>query len=381
MLIRPRIVCLYRFSRFFNVDLCRKGFCVFLVHQAGERDINIFRVAHVFCAVGVRQFERLGEEVQLLCGVRLHAWKVEILKDVEDLDHDGATRGRRRGREDLIAAVGAFDRLGDLDLIICEVLHGHQAVILVVRGNDRLGQRAFVETVCALLRNQLKGAGVVRVLEDLTDAVGQPVFAEEGCAKLRIFHHLVKRIHHVVCEGRGNRNALARQINGRLEHLLTGHGAVVLEDVEHTGNLSRNTDRLAALHHLVADNLTVIPHHPHIRGGCCRGALTEINKLGFAGLREVEGHKPAATDAGRVRLNQAECKRCCNRRVDRVAALFDDLASDLGSLIFTGGDDALFAGRVTPGAQGLSVLVKQDEIVQRGIRRLLRHFFLCGFRF
>ena len=113
-----------------------------------------------------------------------HRRDVEALEDVQHLEGDDALRaGRHLVHVD--AAVAGADGLDPVGGVVGQILRGEEAVARLHVGGDGLRDRAGVERVLAVARDEFQAAGQARVGEDLAHhrrrAVGQ-----EGAGRGRI---------------------------------------------------------------------------------------------------------------------------------------------------------------------------------------------------
>src|SRR5258707_5582759 len=89
--------------------------------------------------------------------------------EFHDVEHgkSGDALGIRRSLVDAPAVIRSGNGLYPLGLAISEVSFGEKAIVLVREPDNGISDRAAVESVGAVLRNQAKAVGKVGVVEDL----------------------------------------------------------------------------------------------------------------------------------------------------------------------------------------------------------------------
>ena len=200
MLVHPGIIGEYIGHGSVHVNFSGQLGGIVLVSQAIHGHVNILGIAHVLAPVGVGHGEGGANQVLLLGGVMLHRGDVEVLQDVQDLQDDGAAGGGGGRGVDVIATVGAVDRLHDLHLVVSQVLHGQQSAVFLDGLHHSLSDLALVEHIGAVLGDQAQGLGVVLVDKGVPHIVGQKYtvnILQENLAALRVKHQLVIGVVHV----------------------------------------------------------------------------------------------------------------------------------------------------------------------------------------
>ena len=85
----------------------------------------------------------------------------KAFENIEDLDDVRAARGRRRHRDDLMAAIGSAHRLALDRAVIGEVVEGHPSAVLAHRRDDLFGDRPLVEAIRPLRRDAVERRGEI----------------------------------------------------------------------------------------------------------------------------------------------------------------------------------------------------------------------------
>ena len=205
----------------------------------------------------------------------------------------------------------------------------------------------LVEAVRAARLDLLQRPDEVGVLEDVAGLIGRAVLLEIelGRRAARVLGHL--RL------ARGERDglvvahddALARQVDGRLDELRPGQLAEPLVGFIEAGDRSRHRDALER-QHLVAVNL---PSGPSRRSGVTRQRRLAVvlDRRRRLVLGVVDQHVAAAADVAGARQGQRLGDRHRHRRVDGVAALAQDFRPDArGDLVLRHHHAAPADGRV-----------------------------------
>ena len=190
----------------------------------------------------------------------------------------------------------------------------------------------FVEFVAAVLRNSFQSACQIGVLEDLAclwRSVGEPCRARIGEIELvrPPFKGAQIAIKIVPDDGR-NRMAFARVLDRRRQHVSHRHFAKTFMHGEPAidrpwdRNRQRSDSRDASLVAWQFGN-QIVQRLVH------RAATRAVDAVQLIGLRVVYNRKQIAAYAVAGRLHQAE--RCVGRdcRINRVAAVLEDIERDL----------------------------------------------------
>ena len=116
---------------------------VILRGQLRHRHVHAIGIAKEPGAVGIRALHGLDHQEDLL-RVRL-AGEIVAFEDVEHFDQGNAAGGRRRHRNEIVAAVGAAHRRAFDGAIVFQILRGHHAARRLHGGRELLRDGAFVE--------------------------------------------------------------------------------------------------------------------------------------------------------------------------------------------------------------------------------------------
>ncbi len=147
--------------------------------RLGGREV---RIAVVEVAVGVREVHRLVQRVDVAGAVVAEGLDVELLEDVQRLEHDRALHPVRQ-LVDLDPLVVGADRLLDVDLPAVQILHRDQPALLPGAAHELLGDVAAIEAVVRRVDRFFAGlAGSQRIalsLDELAQRGGEVRLAED----------------------------------------------------------------------------------------------------------------------------------------------------------------------------------------------------------
>ena len=195
-------------------------FCgVVFAGQPGQGHLHKVGVAKVFGPVGVGQFHGLGHVVQGVGRVVPPFANREVLKNIQDLNDVGATRGGRRHRKDIVSPVVALHRLADCGLIVCQIVQGDQAIAALHLFHDQPGGFALVKALDTLVSNTLKGGGQLRLPEDFSGLRCGAIFLIEGIAGGGPALQAIPCLFQPLGKPVWNHKAIPGQANGRRQGL------------------------------------------------------------------------------------------------------------------------------------------------------------------
>ena len=117
-----------------------------LLRREMGRDLRERGIAEVAGAIVVGAAHRLGHEVQRLRREAIVLLQVEGFEDVEHLHQAGAAGTWRRRAVDVVAAIGAVDRLALDGLVVGEVVGGDQPAARFHLGDELVGDLALCRT-------------------------------------------------------------------------------------------------------------------------------------------------------------------------------------------------------------------------------------------
>ena len=159
-----------------GVDRRAQRFRVRLIDQTRNRNFHEIRIAHVLRAIGERASHGLGHQVITIGRACFELLQVEAFEDVEHLDQHGATRRRRRHRDNLVTTIVTTHGRALLCDVTTQVFHRHQAVVAFHVGNDQAGRLAFVKLIWTNALETLESRGKLRLTEELALFVELPAF-------------------------------------------------------------------------------------------------------------------------------------------------------------------------------------------------------------
>ena len=164
---------------------------------------------------------------------------IEVFKNVEDLHDVNAPGRRRRHGEDLVPAVGAANRLALHRPVVRQIRFGDEPAVLLHLLCNLVGNRPFVESVRTVLRNQLQAFGEVLLHQLIALLQRFTVFPEDGLAVFVIRNDFAAIGLEIVRQRIVYHKAVARQLDGRLHHLVQRHRAVFFQRQREARNGAR----------------------------------------------------------------------------------------------------------------------------------------------
>ena len=160
-------------------------------------------------AVGISALHRLDQQMKLLRLIGMR--QIVAFENVEHLDQFDAARGRRRHRDDVVAAIGAAHRRALDGAVTVEIVGRHYAAGGLHGGGDFVRDRPLVEGARALARDRLERVGEIALDQAVAGGHRTAVGLEEDFRRRRPARQprpLVRqRLRPVVGEG----DAVARQ--------------------------------------------------------------------------------------------------------------------------------------------------------------------------
>lgn len=113
-----------------------------------RRDFHAARIGDIAVQVGERQLHGLDLQMLRLHRIDRHVGQVEALADAQR-DQRGDALPVGRDLVQLVAAVGAGNRLDPLGAVIAQIVQRHGAAAFLAERGDALGQLALVEVASA----------------------------------------------------------------------------------------------------------------------------------------------------------------------------------------------------------------------------------------
>ena len=332
-----RITGLHRLHRLFHVD--RGGQCasVGLVGQAGERHFHEVGISHVLGTVSKHQFHRFTPQVQRCRRAVAQLGDIEVLKDIEQLNHMRPARTGRRGREDGVAAIRAGNRLAHFRLIAGKVSLSQDTAGGLGCGDDLLCQFAFIEAIFAALGNEFKRFCQIGILDRIANFVRQATLGINLCSG-REFVDLGQFVGDDLGQIDTDRNTLVRPVDRRLHDLRPAQffRTVFFQTVKQAGDFAGHTGGQTTDHVGRINDFSVGADFVHIGARRRRCAFTEIDDHRFFHIGQFDGHEATTAQAGSIGFEHTEGKCRGNRGINRIAALLENIHPDLRGLRFGG---------------------------------------------
>ena len=273
--------------------------------------------------VGVRELLRLDHRVQGARRVVAVLGERKGLHDVEHLERRDALAVRRQ----LVDRPTVIRRRNRVDPLAVEAGHirgGHRAAVTRERRENLLGDLALVECVASLGRDLFVCPRQVGVLEDLADrgyvAVDQVGLRGRGVGLQRLFAVFPKHANHFPdCE------ALLGVRDGGREDVGEFHPAEFREELVPAVHRSRDRHRVDAVLRHRGDSL----RSQVVRCQAGGRPAGRVESVEFPGLGFVHDREEVAAHAVVHRRDEAHHRVGRDRRIDRVAAMFEDRGTDL----------------------------------------------------
>ena len=303
--------------RAIRVDAGPQPVRIGLGRQAGDRHRRVeVGVAEVTGAIREAAAHRLRHAVHVERRAVARRREVVALEHVEHLDEGDAAGARGRHRDDLVAAVGAPDRLADPRLVGGQIGLRDQSAVRLHLACDERRRGPPVEAVRPLLRDALQRLGQIGLAQALARLEG-PAAVREHRERRRVAGHPRQNA------GQGGRarvrqrEPVAGQRDSRLHQAPPRQPAVVRPGAMEPRDRARHADRNMAV--VVARRVVGAPDQEHLRRRGGGGGLAEVVG-GRRPVRRAVDEKPAAADVAGGRQGHREREGRRDRRVDRGAA-------------------------------------------------------------
>jgi hypothetical protein len=157
----------------------------------------------------------------------------------------------------------------------------------------------------------------------------------EVAIEIRLAAKLFRRIDAALCELLVDNEAVARIVDCRREHLFPLKLAETPLRLPQTLDRTRHADRAVAVQAHAGHDLARLVEI-HVAGGGERRALAIVEEIRLTA--RIDRHEPAAADVARLGIRDGQRERDCDRGVDRIAALFEDLFRGVRAVLVGDGD-------------------------------------------
>ena len=283
---------------------------VFLGQQPGHGHLHPLRVRHVRLAVGKGQPLGLHHDVDAFGSVAAQVAQIKALGEAQLLQQHMAA-GIRRRLVDAMAAISSGDGVRPADVLVGQILHRYQALLLLAEPDNLLSDISLVEDALALAGDALERAGQVLLVEHLA---GADRSAAAGVDRRRRGEHTQNR---VLCDVPSQQvrhgEAVGRQVDGRREHVRQRQRAVALVHRRPPSKQRRHGRREDALH---GDARGLVA----LQRGCVGGRAGGVDDLQGVVRLGVDHDEAVAADARHERLHDAHRRSDGQRGVDGIAA-------------------------------------------------------------
>ncbi len=331
----------FRDARLGRVDRGTNLGGVIFREQAIERVLDEVGVAERAVAIDVGMAHRLDLVVHGLRRTKAQLFQRIALEHVQDLANDHTARARRRRRDDAVAAVVAFDRLEFAGLVLVEISLREDAFAGLTRGHDRGTHRPFVEPGLALVGDGLQRLREIS-LDDLLAGLKGFAVVEKDRGRGRVFAKVFGRGGEHVDVALVEREAVSRVLDRRCHHHGAFHRAVFGERVFEARDRARYTDRKLPRGAQALDDVAVFVE-VHVGSGGERRLFAKVEKS-LAAIGELDRHETPAAEVARRGVDDRQCVADRDRRIDRVATVFEHIDTHVGRKVLRGHHHAVLSG-------------------------------------
>ena len=255
--------------------------------------------------------------------------QIVAFEDVEHLDQRDAAGGGRRHRDDVIAAISPAHRLALDRAIVFQIVRRHHAAGRLHRGGELFRDRAFVKRARSVFGDRSitcrRGpAAPARSPVAEHAAVGFQKNLGRGRPARQPRPVSQQRIRGVV----GDRNAVARQRDRRRHQIGEREmaGAVFRFRERQPRDCSRHADGKRGVARLLRIGVALRIEERRGVDRRRRGLAIVDHRVVAAGA--VDHHESAAADIAGTRIGHRHGEADRDRRIDRVAALLENLDAD-----------------------------------------------------
>ena len=313
---------------------------VVLAQQAIERIADEGRIAEIGVAVDEGVAHRLDHQMNAGGRMKAEPFEVVAFEDVENFAQGRAAGGGRRGRDEAKAAIVAGERRRLADAVGGEVGGGQDSAVGAHRRVDLLGDRAAIEGVRALVGDRLQRRGEVALDQAVAGLERRTVGAQEDLRRFGIAFEARRESLENVGVGAAENEAVARQRDRRRHDLGAAHRAVFLERRVEAENRARRGDGAPAVEARALDRRAG-GVEIHRLGRRRRRGFAEVDEHVAMRRREMGDEESAAAEVAAAGIGHRLGEADRDRRVDRVAALAQNVGADLRRAALGGDDHAV----------------------------------------
>ncbi len=279
---------------------------------------------------------------------------------------------RRRRRQEPVAAVAALHRVELAHGVAGEVLAREDAPARPAGADDLVGHRPAVEAARPLARHPPQGGGQLR-LDQPRAGRQRPAVRQEDRGRRRVARQLVVREREQRDVAVGQLEAPLGEGDRRPDQRVAIEGPVALARVLEPGDAAGHPHReVAERARPGTRRAQLVEVHPLGRG--TRRGLAKVEE-GRAAVGEADRHEAAAAEVARDRVDHGERVAHGHCRVDRVAAMAEDIDPDLGREA-VGADHHAVArgdrGGRDPGARQPDQARERDQQDANGAHRMIQ---------
>ena len=323
-----------------RVDGVAPGGGVFLVDELRDGNFGEVGIAHEVGAIIEGAAKGFGFEVNGLGGAVAGFREVEAFEDIEDFDErDSSGRWRRRA-DDVVAAIGAANRLALFDFVGGEVCGGDKASAFMNGRSQFAGHGSVVEGV-GIFGEAFEGAGEFRLLENFAWLIVVSVAQENALGFGKLGEMLISfQILRVFV---GEREAIASEFDGGRHYFFDRQFAILFFGVDEAsdragdadGSVSDDARFFAGFGEDVALGIEI-----HVFGGGGGRFFAEVDEVSFA-VGVAQEQKSASAKVSGLGMDDGEREAGGDGGIDGVASRAQHLDSGARGELVNAGDDGM----------------------------------------
>ena len=319
---------LLRGPRLLHVDPGSEFPGVLFARQPIARHVVEICISKVFTPICKGEFGNLDKQMNIIGAFRaiLPDWK--MLENIQHLDNMYAAGARGRHRDDVIATVGAADRVPDNRLIGSERFCVDQTAAFFHFGDDFFRDLATIESVRTVFGNLFERPGKICLYEALPWQIGLAILFEEILERRNVAAKPITRplqsVRHVVAD----LDSIPGQFDRRGQQSLPWQLAVLavgkMQSRYRAGHTCRQMAEPGSLHIDIAVGI-----EEHVTRHTDRCNLAIIDRFGFSVSSRINEHEPAATDISCAWSDYCQREADGDRGIDGCATICKNTCADL----------------------------------------------------
>ena len=283
--------------------------------------------------------QRLSQVMQRLRRLKAKAGNRIAREDVKRFAQHDATRTRRRGRNDMIAAIVALNWRTLYRAVGSKIGHRHDPAVRLASGNDTPCRFALVKSVRAIGGNRLQNIGQVGLNQPFAALPGLSLIEEDSGAWLilgKILCTFGKEFSIALIKD----EATARQPDRRRHQRHPRLRAIFRSRELKSCNSARNAHRAVATRRKPGDDIA-LGVLVHCRSRRLWRHLAKIDER-LASIIQTDCHKAAAANIASFGKCDGKCISDRDGCIDRVATAFEHIHPYVAGEPVCGNHHAMF---------------------------------------